>query len=262
MTRPPVLIPHASGTNRDQEAAQAVELAGGDARVVHVNQLRSGEVAFADHAAILLPGGFSYGDALGAGGRLALELRTWFADELETAVREGRPILGICNGFQVLVKSGLLPGPSGAPRQVTLTQNSLGRFECRWVTLRVEESASTSWASAIAGSVIRCPIAHGEGRVVVGDESIATALDKRGQIPFRYQAAGPATAPTHQPAEGVYPANPNGSVADIAGLCDEGGSVVGLMPHPEDHVLDWQRPSGPAGGLGLPLFSAFVQAAR
>ncbi len=262
MTRPPVLIPHASGTNRDQEAAQAVELAGGDARVVHVNRLRNGEVSFAEHAAILLPGGFSYGDALGAGGRLALELRTWFADELETAVRKGRPILGICNGFQVLVKSGLLPGPSDMPRQLTLTENSLGRFECRWVTLRVEESAANSWISSIAGSVIRCPIAHGEGKVAVSDDSIVPALHDRGQIAFRYQAAGPSTAPTHQAAEGIYPANPNGSVADIAGLCDEGGSVVGLMPHPEDHVLDWQRRSGPTGGLGLPLFAAFVEAAR
>ena len=136
----PILIPHASGTNRDLEAAQAIELAGGSPVIAHVNELRSGAVKIADHAAILLPGGFSYGDALGAGGRLALELRTWFSDELAAAAQAGRPILGICNGFQVLVKAGLLPGPMNALRSVTLTENAEGRFECRWVTLEVEPS--------------------------------------------------------------------------------------------------------------------------
>ena len=262
MTAPPVLIPHASGTNRDEEAAQAVTLAGGAPRIVHINQLRSGEVMIADHAAILLPGGFSYGDALGAGGRLALELRTWFADALHDAVSEGRPVLGICNGFQVLVKAGLLPGPAGEPRQVTLTENALGRFECRWVTVRVEAGAQPSWLSAIGDTVIRCPVAHGEGRVAVADPGVVADLEAKGQVAFRYQEAGPTAASSHHPADGVYPANPNGSVADIAGLCNHGGSVVGLMPHPEDHVFNWQRPSGGPGALGLPLFEAFVGAAR
>ncbi len=264
MSAPPILIPHASGTNRDEEAAQAIELAGGDPRVVHVRALRDGEVAFADHAAIVLPGGFSYGDALGAGGRLALELRTWFAHELASAVRAGRPILGICNGFQALVKSGLLPGPTGpGGRQVTLTENNRGRFECRWVTLRVEPGVRSPWLSSLNGTVIRCPVAHGEGRLAVSSPEIVEAMDDGGLVAFRYQAAGARPLDDDPTAAGgTYPANPNGSVADIAGICDATGTVVGLMPHPEDHVFDWQRPSGPAGGLGLPLFEAFVTAAR
>lgn len=263
MSAPPILVPHASGTNRDGEAAQAIELAGGEARIVHVNELRRGDVRFADHAAVLLPGGFSYGDALGAGGRLALELRTWFADELAALVDAGKPVLGICNGFQVLVKAGLLPGPADAPRAVTLTENARGRFECRWVTLRVDVGVRTSWLAAASGAVIRCPIAHGEGRVAVGDAGVAQRIEAAGQVAFRYMHTGAApVAEPLEPAGGVYPANPNGSVDDIAGLCNESGSVVGLMPHPEDHVLAWQRPNGPEEGSGLPIFTAFVDAAR
>lgn len=262
MSRPPVLIPHASGTNRDDEAAQAIRLAGGEPTIAHVNELRSGTVRIADYAAILLPGGFSYGDALGAGGRLALELRTWFAEELATAASAGKPMLGICNGFQVLVKAGLLPGPMGETRSVTLTENAEGRFECRWVTLSVEPACRSGWLGAIAGATMRCPIAHGEGRLAVADGASAERLEN-GLVAFRYLADG-ARPTSRKPvaAAGAYPANPNGSVNDIAGICDEGGTIVGLMPHPEDHVLDWQRPSGPEGGLGLPLFEAFVAGAR
>ncbi len=263
MTKPPILIPHASGTNRDQEAAQAIEIAGGDPRVVHVNRLLSGEVSFGDHAAILIPGGFSYGDSLGAGGRLALELRTWFADELDAAVRAGRPILGICNGFQALVKAGLLAGPQRTGgRTVTLTHNSNGRFECRWVTLGIEPGCRSSWLASLSEVVFRCPVAHGEGRMAVADPEVLESMDDGGLVAFRYLDSGATPlAPTGR-AGGTYPANPNGSVADIAGMCDATGAVVGLMPHPEDHIFDWQRPSGPPGGSGLPLFEAFVEAAR
>lgn len=261
MSRPPILIPHASGTNRDGEAAQAVELAGGDPRIVHVNRLRRGDVAIADHAGILVPGGFSYGDALGAGGRLALELRTWFADALVEAVAAERPVLGICNGFQALVKAGLLPGPMNAPRRVTLTDNASGRFECRWVTLRIEPVAG-GWLGDLAGVEIRCPVAHGEGRVAASAPDVVDDLERRGMVALRYLAAGARSVAGSGPASGAHPANPNGSVADIAGLCDATGTVVGLMPHPEDHVFDWQRPSGGPGASGRPLFEAFVAAAR
>ena len=275
MSAPPILVLHASGTNRDGDAAQAIELAGGDPRIVHVNQLRRRQVKVADHAAVLIPGGFSYGDALGAGQRLALELRLWFGHELADAVVAGKPVLGICNGFQVLVKAGLLPGVTGAnpvgpelvstARQVTLTENSRGRFECRWVTLRVEPTVRNGWLGSIRGAIIRCPIAHGEGRFVSADESVTEELESQGLVAFRYQdcgAAPPGAIDSIAVAAGAYPANPNGSVADIAGICDHTGAVVGLMPHPEDHVLDWQRPNGDAGASGLPLFEAFVSAAR
>lgn len=257
MTRPPILIPHASGTNRDEEAAVAVELAGGDPRIVHVRELASGRRRMRDHAAVLLPGGFSYGDALGAGARLALELREWFGEELIDVVRAGRPILGICNGFQVLVRSGLLAGPAAGdgPRRVTLTGNSSGRFECRWVTLVLEPTCRSGWLSPVTG-MIRCPVAHGEGRLAVADDDVVTEMQSAGLIAFRYVHVD------GRPAEGSYPANPNGSVGDIAGMTDESGAVVGLMPHPEDHVVDWQHPSGVSPAKGLPLFAAFVESAR
>ena len=254
MSRPPVLIPHAPGTNRDTEAALAVAAAGGDPRIVPVGDLRP--AAFCDYAAVLLPGGFSYGDALGAGGRLALELRAHFGAELRQFARSGKPVLGICNGFQALVKSGLL-----GLRSFTLAANAGGRFECRWVTLRVEPGCRSGWLERLRGSMIRCPVAHGEGRLAVADPAAATELEQAGRIAFRYLASGSGGG-TADVAAGAYPANPNGSVDDIAGICDPTGAVVGLMPHPEDHIVDWQRPSGPPGSRGSALFEAFVAAAR
>ncbi|MCE2532252.1 MAG: phosphoribosylformylglycinamidine synthase subunit PurQ [Acidimicrobiia bacterium] len=256
MSRPPVLIPHAPGTNRDAEAALAVTAAGGDPQIVAVNELRKQPAGLSDYGAVLLPGGFSYGDALGAGGRLALELRAWFGAELRQAARAGKPILGICNGFQTLVKSGLL-----GPRSFTLAANAGGRFECRWVTLRIEPDCKSSWLAPLGGSRIRCPVAHGEGRFAVAGSQAATELTKAGCVAFRYLASGTQGGAASN-AAGVYPANPNGSVDDIAGMCDPTGAVVGLMPHPEDHIADWQRPSGPPGERGSALFEAFVDAAR
>ena len=263
MTPPPILILHSPGTNRDAEAGVAVELAGGDPRIVSMNDLRTGAASMSDFAGVLLPGGFSYGDALGAGVRLALELRTWLYEELADAVRLGRPMLGICNGFQALLKAGLLAGSEGPGerRRVTLTDNAGGRFECRWVTLSVEPGCRSGWLGALGGTRIRCPVAHGEGRVAVSDPEVMETLESEGMIAFRYLSDdGPGGA--DRVAGGLYPANPNGSVGDIAGLCDATGAVVGLMPHPEDHVVDWQRPGGPPGARGLALFEAFVEAAR
>ena len=263
MTPPPILILHAPGTNRDTEAAVAVELAGGDPRIVSMHDLRTGAASMSDFAGLLLPGGFSYGDALGAGVRLALELRTWLYEELADAVRLGRPVLGICNGFQTLLKSGLLGGSEGPGerRWVTLTDNAGGRFVCRWVTLRVESGSRFGWLGALEGTKIRCPVAHGEGRVAVSAPEVVELLEDKGMIAFRYLSEnGPRGE--DRVAGGLYPANPNGSVGDIAGLCDATGAVVGLMPHPEDHVVDWQRPGGPPGASGLALFESFVDAAR
>ena len=260
MKKPPILILHARGTNRDQEAALAVQAAGGDPRIVSVDELVARRTGIAAFGAVVLPGGFSYGDALGAGGRLALELRAWLGDELSTAARSGRPILGICNGFQALVKSGLLNATQ--PRSFTLGANARGRFECRWVTLRVEPDCRSGWLEPVRGSLIRCPVAHGEGRFAVRDPEVATGLETAGRVAFRYLASGSAGGPGDEPAAGAYPANPNGSHDDIAGLCDPTGAVVGLMPHPEDHIADWQRPSGPPGARGSALFEALVVAAR
>ncbi len=257
MTKPSILILHAAGTNRDAEAARACELAGGAPEIVHINQLRQGERRFQDYQMLLLPGGFSYGDALGAGARMALDLQVFFHDELHAFVESGKTVLGICNGFQVLVKVGLLPGvlaQEGSvkrPRKATLTDNASGHFECRWVHLAVNRQACAGALAAI-DELIFCPVAHGEGNLQVQDDATLATLEANGLVTFRYvDAAG-------QPAGGHYPLNPNGSVADIAGLCNERGNVIGLMPHPEDHLLSIQNPLGGQGQLGRQLFTALI----
>jgi phosphoribosylformylglycinamidine synthase I len=265
--KPKILILHVSGTNRDAEAARAAELAGGAPEIVHINQLRQGERSLDDYAMLLLPGGFSYGDALGAGARLALDLRIFFEDQLHQFVDSGRLVLGICNGFQTLVKCGLLPGnqddgkknveiASGTieARRVTLTENASGHFECRWVHLQVNPNSPARYLAQIE-DLIFCPVAHGEGNFQVVDEITLRALERDNLITFRYVDANGA------PVYGSYPANPSGSIADIAGICNPAGNVVGLMPHPEDHVLPIQNPLGRTGRLGLPIFKAMIHAA-
>ncbi len=254
MTRPSILILHASGTNRDSEAARACELAGGAPAIVHMNQLRNGERRFNQFDMLLLPGGFSYGDALGAGVRKALDLQVFFQEELRQFVESGKRVLGICNGFQVLVKAGLLPGgdQQNAPRRVTLTDNASGHFECRWVHLAVEASSAVSFMGGI-DELIFCPVAHGEGNFQVLDASTLAQIEADGLVVLRYVDG------EGQRAGGRYPLNPNGSVADIAGICNARGNVVGLMPHPEDHILSIQNPLGGHGQLGLALFRSMIQ---
>ena len=245
-----VLILHASGTNRDREAAWACELAGGQPEIVHVNQLASRQRQLTDYGLLVLPGGFSYGDALGAGKLLGLMLRLKFQDELAAFIASGRPVLGICNGFQALVKAGLLPG--GGAQQATLTFNRSARFECRWVTL-LPDTASPCVFTRGLQEPLYCPVAHGEGRFVANDPA---GLAKNGQVALRYGLEDGSVA------NGAYPANPNGSDSDIAGVCNAQGNVLGLMPHPEDHVVAYQHPRwtrGERGRRGLPLFVKGIQ---
>lgn len=245
-TRPSVLIPIAPGTNRNQELADAFDAAGADATQLPLQALREGELKLVDHQILALPGGFSYGDALGAGRLFGMDLVGWFGEQLHEALARQMPIIGICNGFQALVGAGLLPGGGHG---AALIENSSARFECRWVTLRPEEGASV-WLTELS-EPIRCPVAHGEGRLAVGDPS---ALVDR--VAFRYTAADGS------PADGCYPANPNGSIDDVAGLIDETGFVLGLMPHPEDHVFGRQDPlrGRASGGRCLALFRGGVAA--
>ena len=175
-------------------------------------------------------------------------------------------MLGVCNGFQTLVKAGLLPGWEGqqkakvagepvgaqpATRTVTLTDNASGHFECRWVHLAVEPQTQAGFLTEIDGLVF-CPVAHGEGNVQVAGEATVQQLEENGLVALRYVDA------SGNRAGGRHPLNPNGSVADIAGICNERGNVVGLMPHPEDHVLPIQNPLGGKGQLGLALFKAVI----
>jgi phosphoribosylformylglycinamidine synthase I len=253
--RPRVLILHAPGTNRDREAALACELAGGEAEIVHVNQLLGGERSLAAFAMLVLPGGFSYGDDLGAGRLWSSDLihRLW--EDVDAFISAGKPVLGICNGFQALVKAGFLPG-GGLESVVTLTHNTSGRFECRWVVLQPIENSRCLWTEDLP-EPIYCPVAHGEGRFVARCDETREALWQRGLVALRY------VSPSGGPAR--YPHNPNGSVDGIAGICNAAGNVLGLMPHPEDHVFPLQHPKwtrGEAGGLGLPLFKKGLRLAR
>ncbi len=244
----PILLLHATGTNRDRDAALACELAGGAPEIVTVNQLVRGERHVRDYAMLVIPGGFSYGDDLGAGVLWALDLRERIPG-MEEFVRAGKPVLGICNGFQTLVKSGLLPGHAwdGGTRSVTLTYNAQGRFECRWVTLHANPVSPCLFTEGL-DEPIHAPIAHGEGRVMVADEAARERLWADGLPALTYGG-------------GAYPDNPNGSVDAIAGLCSPEGTVFGLMPHPENHVFPWQHPQRINGYSGLRLFENGIRRA-
>ncbi|WP_374687074.1 phosphoribosylformylglycinamidine synthase subunit PurQ, partial [Promineifilum sp.] len=256
--RPRILILHANGTNRDRDAALACELAGGAPEIVHVNQLWRGERRLLDYHMLIVPGGFSYGDDLGAGVLWAVDLGRAgdhpLGEALERFVADGRPVLGICNGFQALVKAGLLPGGVGGPaeRRVTLTYNASGHFECRWVSLLPNPACPSLFTRGL-DEPIACPVAHGEGRLAAA-EGVAAELARDNLIALTY------TAGDSQPLAVPYPANPNGSILSIAGLSNAAGNVLGLMPHPENHIFPWQRPRGASGGVGLRLFENGVRA--
>jgi phosphoribosylformylglycinamidine synthase len=251
--KPKAIILHAAGINRDIVAERALELAGADAAIVHVNDLKARRGALAEGRILVVPGGFSYADALGAGRLFALDIASYFRDEVAAFVAAGKPVIGICNGFQTLVKSGILPGVGFFPgdaeeRWATLTDNSQRLFECRWVTMRIEKSPCI-WTAGLE-EPITCPIAHGEGRFLTKDEAHLEALRRAGLVALTY------AAPDGGPARGRYPDNPNGSAADIAGICNPAGNVLGLMPHPEDNIFSGPgakayRGGKPGGGLEL-----------
>lgn len=250
--KPPVLIVHAPGTNRDHDAAQAFALAGGAPTIMTMRALAEAPKALLEFALVCVPGGFSYGDDLGAGRVLALELSLVLGDVLREHLARGRPVLGICNGFQALVKAGLLPGLDGVGpgrQTATLARNTSGRFECRRVTLTPSATNTSPWIRALRAP-IECPVAHGEGRLVAGDAATAEALRTTlGALRYVRSDDDPAG----------YPGNPNGSFDDLAGITDASGLVLGLMPHPEDAVLALQQPAHVRGRHGgLPLFEAGV----
>ena len=252
--QPKILILRAAGINCDEETAAACEIAGGRAERVHINQIAEGNVRIDDYAALVIPGGFSYGDHLGAGKLLAVDLLHRLRESLQRFVEDGKPVLGICNGFQVLVKSGLLPGSDGAPRQtVTLTENTSGHYECRWVRLQPAADTPSLFLRNV-DQPFSLPVGHGEGRLVADTKTIAELKNNR-LIALRYVDAD------NQPAFG-YPDNPNGSADAIAGICNRRGNVLGLMPHPDRAYLphlhpDWRR-SGRTEGDGLQLFRNMV----
>lgn len=261
-----VLLLRAPGTNCDAETAFAFEQAGATVDAIHVRALCAQPAQMEEYSILALPGGFSYGDDLGSGTVLANELTQTLADPLKRFVERRGLVIGICNGFQILIKTGLLPGVSylsgnneqreavGLPG-ATLTHNDSQRFEDRWVTLRIEPCQSP-FLEGDAGRLVRLPVAHGEGKFVARDVATLERFESNRQVAFRYVS--------EEGRQSTYPDNPNGAQNNIAGITDETGHILGLMPHPERFVLPWQHPSWTREGLkkegdGLFLFRNAVK---
>ncbi len=264
--KPKTLILRTAGTNCDVETAHAFELAGATAERVHLNRVLTDPMLLDAYQILALPGGFSYGDDIAAGKILANQIVHHLSPALRRFVDAGKPVIGICNGFQVLVKTDLLPGPlAGRTGQTcTLTANTSGRFIDRWIALQ-PRSRKCIWTQGLPETGLELPIAHGEGRFVPRDEAVRKALWAEDQVALVY------SRPARLDETGETTWNFNGSVDDIAGVCDSSGLVLGLMPHPERYVSANQHPAwgsaegkviGPnlaREGLGLHLFRNAVE---
>jgi phosphoribosylformylglycinamidine synthase subunit PurQ / glutaminase len=234
-----VIILRSAGTNCNEETAFAFSRLGATVEQVHMNALVSGDVKLQDFHILAIPGGFSHGDDIASGRILANELRLKLGKGIRQFIQDGKLVLGICNGFQILVKAGILPGLGwGTPlenlrgkQEATLFCNDSGKFEARWVHLKVDSRCL--WTRGLPPQIY-LPVAHGEGKFIPKNKKVLDALQANGQIVFRYCTA--------QGGKPVYPENPNGSTEEIAGICDPTGRVLGLMPHPERHFLFEQHP--------------------
>lgn len=226
MRKPEVCVLKTDGINCDEEMKHAFSVGGGEAVIVHVNELLDGAKNLKDFQALGIPGGFSYGDDIASGRVLASELTHRLADQVQEFVDDKKPIIGVCNGFQALVKSGLLPGGELGRQTTTLTENTIGHFVCRWVEVEVSSSVC-KFIQPGDFEVLPIPIqtAHGEG-LFTGFEEALDGISANQQVVFRYAAPD-------QGHPAPYPHNPNGSVDDIAGICDPSGLILGMMPHPE-----------------------------
>ncbi len=276
MSRIRALVLRAAGTNCEHETAHALEAAGAAPAILHLKEIQAAPDPLDEAAMVVFPGGFSYGDDLGAGRIQAEEIRATFLEPLQALVRRGGLVLGICNGFQVLVKLGLLPGPipgqkpgqkpdqkpdSGPTESsnpsVSLTWNNSGRYEDRWVHLEV--SARKSPFLAALSERIHLPVAHAEGKFVVRTPAILAGLEAGGQVALRY------VDPEGNPAG--FPWNPNGSTGHVAGITDATGRILGLMPHPERNAAPLHHPSPGRGNRrerpdGLAFFMSAVDSLR
>jgi len=253
--KPKVIVLRTAGTNCDYETAYAFEISGADVEFVHINELKRGEKHLLDYQILVLPGGFTYGDDVSAGKILANELKFRLGDNLGKFVEEGRLVLGICNGFQVLVKLGYLPNLSGKRNQeATLSYNDSGRFEDRWVYLKETSEGKCIFTRGI-DNILYLPVAHIEGKFVPKDKNVLAELWRRKQIVFQYVTR------KGEPCD--YPNNPNGSIDGVAGICDSTGRIFGLMPHPERYIHRTQHPRWTRNSSeepqGLPIFRNAVK---
>ena len=244
--QPKVAVLFGFGINCDHETKAVFELVGARAERVHVNRFVSGEAELAGYDILAVPGGFSFGDHLGSGRLLGNRMRFAMRDALRSFVDAGKPIIGICNGFQVLVKTGLLPGPQAGTspdfvQRGSLTLNDSGRYEDRWVTLEFDPESPCIWTKGMTR--IECPVRHGEGKYVMPTAQDLDHLDANHQLTVRYVDPSTPVGAGRTDTPLPYPTSPNGSMRNIAGICDATGLVFGLMPHPEAIYARWLHPN-------------------
>jgi len=247
------IVLRAAGINCDVETEHALELAGAKAQRVHINRMIENKGLLDEFQIVVFPGGFSYGDDVAAGKILANQVVHHLYEPLRRFIEQGKLVLGICNGFQVLVKTGILPGDNSTQQQeLTITNNDSGKFEDRWVYLAPQTDRCIFIEP---GKQIYLPIAHAEGKVVTKDQAALDKLKSEGHLAFKYV--------DENGDEGGYPVNPNGSVESIAGLTDKTGRVLGLMPHPERFVRRTQHPrwtrSDSVDSDGMTIFTNAVK---
>ncbi|MCM8778066.1 MAG: phosphoribosylformylglycinamidine synthase I [Candidatus Omnitrophica bacterium] len=256
MVRPRVLILRVGGSNCDRETEWAFSLAGALPERVHINRLKEGSKKLNDYQVLVIPGGFSYGDDISAGKVLANEIRHNLKEEINRFIEEKKPVIGICNGFQALVKAGILPW--NGQQVVSLGWNDSARFEDRWVYLKIEGTVSPFFKGL--PPVIKLPVAHAEGKFIPEDDDVLAKIEKENLVIFRY-------CDLDRSLKG-YPYNPNGSVNNIAGISSPDGLIVGMMPHPERAILkyyypDWQNEKDREDtGYGLIFFRNIVRYCR
>lgn len=256
--KPKIIIMSGYGINSEMETKFAFDQVGGDAEIVHINDVIDGGKKLENYQILALPGGFAYGDDTGSGNAYANKMRNNLWDAVSKFITQDKLVIGICNGCQVIANLGLIPGFEYGKRQIGMMHNASARFECRWVDIKVA-SDKCVWTRDM--DIIRCPVAHGEGRFVLEDEVLRKIKDDD-QVAFKY------VRDDGSPAGGKFPFNPNGSVEDIVAICDPSGRIMGMMPHPERNLSfynqnDWPllkeaaRREGrevPEEGQGLQMF--------
>ena len=242
------------GLNTDYESEEAFRLAGANPTRIHINDLIAGKDSLENYQIMMIPGGFSFGDHLGSGRVLANKFRYGLRTELSKFIEADKPILGICNGFQILVKMGILPALDGKyySQSVTITGNQSDQFESRWVTMKQTNGNPCIWTRDLT-TTLDAPVRHGEGRFIAKNDETLKKLWNRNLVVLTYEPNS-------------YPNNPNGSIDGIAGICNESGLIFGMMPHPECYLIpqhhpQWARKNNPKT-TGLVIFESVVKYAK